>query len=134
MTCKSKHCLREAIIILRVTEPQVILFLASWRKAVVSDSGVARDTRDHVGRLVCGEVASSDGIGRYHNENSGQERKHSNNDTPRLGRCALNVETFREIVGVVRPGVQYVQKLQAEHQLAWLKVGGARHLARRLLH
>ena len=43
------------------------------------------------------------------------------------------METFREIVGVVRPGVLYCQKLQAEHQLAWFKVGGARHLARRLL-
>jgi hypothetical protein len=42
------------------------------------------------------------------------------------------VGTFREIVGVVRPGVQYFQQLQAEHQLAWFKVVGARQVARRL--
>jgi hypothetical protein len=41
---------------------------------------------------------------------------YSKSDTPKLGRCSLNLETFREIVGVVRPGVQYFEKLQAEHQ------------------
>ena len=27
--------------------------------------------------------------------------------TPKLGRCSFNVDTFREIAGVVSPGVQY---------------------------
>ena len=58
---------------------------------------------------------------------------HSKTTPPKLGRCSLNLETFREIVGVVRPGVQYAQTLQVEQHLAWLKVGGARKLARRLL-
>ena len=52
--------------------------------------------------------------------------------TPKLGRCSLNVDTFREIIGVVSPGVQYSQQLQAEHQPAWFKVGGANKFARRL--
>ena len=45
--------------------------------------------------------------------------------TFKLGRCSLNVDTLREIVGVASPGAQYVQMLQAEHQPAWFNVGGA---------
>ena len=52
---------------------------------------------------------------------------HPKSDTPKLGRCSLNLQTFREIVGVIRSGVQYFQKLQAEHQLAWFKVGWVRN-------
>lgn len=57
----------------------------------------------------------------------------SKGDTPKLGRCSLNLEAFREMSGVIRPAMQYFRKLQMEHQPAWLKVGGAKKLARRLI-
>jgi len=57
----------------------------------------------------------------------------SKGDTPKLMRCSLNMEIFREIVGVLKPGMQYFRRLQETHQAAWWNVGGAKKLARRLL-
>jgi hypothetical protein len=54
-------------------------------------------------------------------------------DIPKLMRRSINLEIFREIVGVISPGMQYFRKLQEMHQAAWWKVGGAKTLARRLL-
>ena len=63
MTGKSKHRLKDAKVILRITEPAVIQFLATWRKkahflpcqcacaTVVPDSGVARAQGRDVGCL-----------------------------------------------------------------------------------
>ena len=45
----------------------------------------------------------------------------------------MNLEIFREIVGVIIPGTQYIRRLQETHQAAWWKVGGGKELARRLL-
>ena len=57
----------------------------------------------------------------------------SKGDTPKLIRCSMNLEIFREIVGVIIPGTQYFRRLQETHQAVWWKVGGAQRLARSLL-
>jgi hypothetical protein len=46
---------------------------------------------------------------------------------------SMNLEIFRDIVGVISPGMQYLRKLQETHQAAWWKVRGAQKVARRLL-
>ena len=56
--------------------------------------------------MVQGEVVvCSDGSRRDHNENSARCEIQSQGATPKLGRCSLNVDTIRAIVGVVSPGV-----------------------------
>ena len=57
----------------------------------------------------------------------------SKGDTPELTCCTINLEVFREMAGVIRPGLEYFQKLQAQYQVAWWKVGGAKTLGRRVL-
>ena len=80
--------------------------------AVVSDSGLTGATRDHARQFVGGEVVDcSDGIRRDHNEISGQVRNTFKERHPKLGCCSLNLDTFPEIVGVVRPRVQYFSEV-----------------------
>ena len=39
----------------------------------------------------------------------------SKGDIPKLTRCSINLEIFREIAGVISPGMQYFRKLQEMH-------------------
>jgi hypothetical protein len=58
----------------------------------------------------------------------------SKGDTPKLMRCSMNLEIFREIAGVISPGMQYFRKLQEMHQAAWWKVGGAKKTGTQIAH
>ena len=42
----------------------------------------------------------------------------SKGDTPKLVRCSVNLDIFRETAGVIKPGLQYFQRLQETHQAA----------------
>ena len=57
----------------------------------------------------------------------------SKGDTPKLTRCSITLDVFREMAGIIRPGVEYFNKLQAKYQVRWWKVGGAKKLGRRVL-
>ena len=57
----------------------------------------------------------------------------SKGDTPKLTRCTSTLEIFREMAGIIRPGLKYFQKLQAQYQAAWWKIGGAKKLGRKVL-
>ena len=137
MTGKARHRLKDARVILRVTEPQVIYCLASRRKtahfchahALAQQwfltaewqglRGIMLDSwseeKSLSAQMAVAEIITTT-LARCEIQPQGA--------TPKLGRCSLNVDTFREIIGVVSPGVQYSQQLQAELQPAWFKVGG----------
>ena len=47
-------------------------------------------------------------------------------DTPKLGRCSINLEVFREMAGTVCPAMQYFDRLQMLYQQAWWAVPEAK--------
>ena len=55
----------------------------------------------------------------------------SKGSMPKLTRCTITLEVFREMAGIIRPGLAYFQKLQAQCQVAWWKIGGAKNLGRK---
>ena len=146
MTGKAKHRLKEAKVVLRSTEPEVVQFLATWRKRAhfCHANALAQQW------FLTGEWHGLRGVtlGPWCEEKSltaqmavaeivtkmlGRCEIQSKGDTPKLVRCSVNLDIFRETAGVITPGLQYFRRLQETHQAAWWKVGGAKKLARRLL-
>ena len=140
MTGKAKHRLKEAKVVLRSTEPEAVQFLAAWRKSAhfCHANALAQQW------FLTGEWHGLRGVtlGPWCEEKSltaqmavaeivtkmlGRCEIQSKGDTPKLARCSVNLDIFRETAGVITPGLQYFQRLQETHQAAWWKVGGAKN-------
>ena len=121
MTGKAKHRMRKARVILRVTEPQVIHFLASWRKKAhfchanalaqlwfltVEWQGLRGIMLDSWSEE---KLSAQMAVAEIITKTRARCEIYPKSDTPNLGCCILIFDFFREIVGVVRLGVQYVQ-------------------------
>ena len=146
MTGKAKHRLRDAKVVLRSTEPEVVQFLAMLRtKAHFCHAnalaqqwflssewhglrGVALDhwseEKALTAQLAVAEVVT---------QRFGWCEVQSKGDTPKLMRCSMNLEIFREIVGVIIPGTQYFSEVAGDAPGGLVESWQGRKLARRLL-
>ena len=150
MTGKALHRFSDCKRVLRTTEIDVLSYLVAWRKKAhfchanalsqswflspewgqIKNVKVALEAQggQHKSMLsaqlcvteVCTKMV-------LHSEITGKS------DIPKLLRCMVNIDIFKELAGVISPALQYFQNLEQKYLGVWHQLTAGKKLASRLL-
>ena len=151
LTGKAAHRFYDCRKILRNTQMEVLSFLVGWRKKAhfchanaMSQTwflsaewgkikGLNFAIEQPSGQQASPQLSAQQCVAEVCAKMISQAEITVKSDIPRLGRCAVNSDVFKEVASVIEPALEYFAVLKQKNLAAWYIAPAGVKLARRLL-